>query len=83
MQNQGDFKLCASSTDVVKRFAVIKSVVIKRIHCTCFIAFYSRHLQVFGGEFCQIILLFTKVSKVLVHNQDYVKFMECLGPSTA
>ena len=26
-------KLCASSTDIVKRFAVIKSVVIKRIHC--------------------------------------------------
>ena len=24
MQNQGDFKLCASSADVVKRFAVIK-----------------------------------------------------------
>ena len=34
MQNQGDFKLCASSTDVVKRFSVIKSVVIKRVHCT-------------------------------------------------
>ena len=33
MQNQGDFKLCASSADVVKRFAVIKSVVIKRVHC--------------------------------------------------
>ena len=33
MQNQGDFKLCASSTDVVKRFAVIKSVIIKRVHC--------------------------------------------------
>ena len=33
MQSQGDFKLCASSNDVVKRFAVIKSVVIKRVHC--------------------------------------------------
>ena len=33
MQNQGDFKNCASSTDVVKRFAVIKSIVIKRVHC--------------------------------------------------
>ena len=31
MQNQGDFKLWASSTDVVKRFAVIKGVVIKRV----------------------------------------------------
>ena len=30
----GDFKLCASSTDIVKNFAVIKSVVIKRVHCT-------------------------------------------------
>ena len=27
MENQGDLKLCASSTDIVKRFAVIKSVV--------------------------------------------------------
>ena len=36
MQNQGDFKLCASSTDIIKRFAVIKSVVIKRVHCTIF-----------------------------------------------
>ena len=33
MQNQGDFKLYASSTDVVKRVAIIKSVVIKRVHC--------------------------------------------------
>ena len=33
MQNQGDFKLCASLTDVVENFAVIKSVVIKRVHC--------------------------------------------------
>ena len=33
MQTQGDFKLCASSTDVLKRFAVIKSVIIKRVHC--------------------------------------------------
>ena len=33
MQNQGDFKLCESSTDVVKNFAVIKSVIIKRVHC--------------------------------------------------
>ena len=33
MQNQSDFKLCASFTDVVKNFAVIKSVVIKRVHC--------------------------------------------------
>ena len=36
MQNQGHFKLCASSTDIVKNFAVTKSVVIKRGHCTKF-----------------------------------------------
>ena len=34
MQNQGDFKLRASSTDVIKRIAVIKSVIIKRVHCS-------------------------------------------------
>ena len=33
MQNRGDFKLCASLTDVVNNFAVIKSVIIKRVHC--------------------------------------------------
>ena len=32
MQNQGDFKHCASSTDIVKNFAVIKSAIIKRVH---------------------------------------------------
>ena len=34
MQNQGAFKLCASSTDIVKRFAVIKSVIINRVNRT-------------------------------------------------
>ena len=32
MQVQGDFTLCANSTDVIKNFAVIKSVAIKRVY---------------------------------------------------
>ena len=31
MEIQGDFTLCATSTDVIKRFAVIKSVIIKTV----------------------------------------------------
>ena len=49
MQNQGDFKLCASSTDVVKRLAVIKSVIIKRVHCIC-MKFHEAILNGFVGQ---------------------------------
>ena len=43
MQNQGDFKLCASSTNVLKNFAVIKNVVIKRVHCSMLCFLRSAH----------------------------------------
>ena len=55
MQSQSDFKLCASSTDVVKRFAVIKSVVIKRVHCIS--------LSLLGGDIDYVLLSKISVSK--------------------
>ena len=47
MQNQDDFKLCASSTDVVKNFADIKSVFIKRVHCNSLSCILATNLNKF------------------------------------
>ena len=60
MQNQGDFQLCASSTDIVKRFVVIKSVVIKRSTLVLFYCASKWRLNILKMWVYFIMLQFTR-----------------------